>query len=120
MPLDFGYDPTRLRPTSRLILRGRIQTPHAVRWAADGPFQQMRDPALQDLIGRQLDRIIDPLRFKVIVDARRREGGIAAKGNACALTAVTRDDRLEYPLPIVGTMNVAGTKSVSLQNHRIR
>jgi hypothetical protein len=54
------------------------------RWAADGPFQQMRDPALQDLIGRQPGRIIDPLRFKVIGDARRREGGIAAKGNACA------------------------------------
>jgi hypothetical protein len=115
MPLNLGYDPARLRPTSRLIPKGRIQTPHAVRWAADGPFQQMRDPALQDLIGRQPDRIIDPLRFKIIVDARGRKGGIAAKGNACPLAPITLDDRLEHALPIVSTVNVAGTKSASLE-----
>ena len=55
------------------------------------------------------------MRFKIIVDARRRKSGIAAKGNACALAPVTLDDRLEDALPIVGTVNVTGTKSTSLQ-----
>jgi hypothetical protein len=94
MPLNLGNDSTWLRPTCRLIPKGRIDAPHRMRRAPDGSFEQRRDPILQDLIGWQPDRIINPLRFKVLVNARRREGGITTKRNASAHPLITFDDRL--------------------------
>jgi hypothetical protein len=43
VPLSFGYDATRLRPTSRLIAEGRVQSLHVMRRSSDGSFEEVSD-----------------------------------------------------------------------------
>ena len=48
----------------------------------DRPREQIADPVLQDLVGWQLDRILDPRRLQILVDLGHREGGIGPEIDA--------------------------------------
>ena len=60
VPFDLGDHPARLGPASRLIAEVGIVSPHLVRRSSDRALEQIADPALQDLIGGQADRVFDP------------------------------------------------------------
>jgi hypothetical protein len=50
--------------------------------SSDRTLEQVANPTLQDLVGRQPDRIFDPLGFKELVDLGHREGCIGSKIDA--------------------------------------
>jgi len=74
MPLDFGDHPARLAPASRLIGEIGMEPAHFVRRSPDRTLEQVADPVLQDLVGRQPDRVFDPLRLQELVDFWHGEG----------------------------------------------
>src|SRR6516165_7540544 len=55
MPLDLGDNPPRLGPGSGLIAEARMTPAHMVRGSSDRTLEQIADPALQNLVGRQPD-----------------------------------------------------------------
>ena len=61
MPLDLGNHPARLAPASGLIAEARMTPAHMVRGSSDRTLEQIADPVLEDPVGRQADRIFDPL-----------------------------------------------------------
>jgi hypothetical protein len=70
---------------------------------------------LENLIGRQPDRVFESFGLQELVDLRVREGGIGAEVAAFELTSVAGHDRLNHLLPTVRRMNVAGTKRGAFQ-----
>ena len=115
MPLDFGDHSARLGRASRL--RGEIgmEPTHLIGRSPDWALEQIADPALENLVGRQPDHILDPLGLQVIVDARHGEGCIGPEIDARDLAPVAHDDRLEHAVPPVGPVNVAGTQGAAFQ-----
>src|SRR5215472_14284768 len=73
MPLDLGDNPPRLSPGSGLIAEIGMEPAHMVRRSSDWAREQIADPALQNLVGRQPDRVFDPLGFRELVDVRHGE-----------------------------------------------
>jgi hypothetical protein len=63
VPLDFGDHPAWLGSASRLIAEIGMEPTHLVRRSPDRTLEQVADPALQDLVGRQPDRVFDPLFY---------------------------------------------------------
>ena len=115
MPLDFGDHPARLGPASRLIGEIRIGPPHFVRRSPDRALEQIADPVLKDVVGRQPDRVFDPLSFEELVDFRHGEACIGPEIDAQNLALIAHDDRLKHTVPAVGTVDVAGTKRAAFQ-----
>ena len=93
MPLDLGDHPARLGPASGLIGEVGIEPPHLVRRSSDRALEQIADPALQDLVGRQPDRVLDPLGFQELVDLRHGEGRVGPEIDARDLAPIARHDR---------------------------
>jgi hypothetical protein len=63
MPFDFGDHPARLGPASRLIGEIGVEPSDLARRSSDRTLEQMPDPVLENLIGWNADRILDPLGF---------------------------------------------------------
>ncbi len=63
MPLDFGNHPGRLGPACRLVGEIGVVLPDLVRRTTDRALEQVGDPVLQNLVGGQSDRILDPFGF---------------------------------------------------------
>ena len=76
MPLDLGDHPARLFPASGLIGEVGVVSPDFVRRPSDRSLEQIADPVLQNLVGGQTDRILDPLSLQELVDFGHREGCI--------------------------------------------
>jgi hypothetical protein len=89
MPLDFGNHSARLGPASRLIGEIGMQPTHLVRRSPDRAFEQVADPALENLVGRQPDRVLDPLGFQELRCAKHTcpvgEGGLHGNGHMMML-----------------------------------
>src|ERR1700720_4016127 len=109
MPLDLGDHPARLGPALRSIAEIGMEATYLVRRSPDRTLEQVANPTLQDLVGRQPDRVFDVLSLQVLVDARHGEGGIGPKIDAPD-PAIPQDDRLEHALPAVGAVHIAGTQ----------
>src|ERR671938_2107247 len=107
MPLDLGHDVARLVPALRLIAKAGIIAPYLVRWSSDWSFQQISDLTLQDLIGRQADRVAGTLGFEELVDLRIGEGCIAPEIQIFHDAPITSNHRLQHHPPTIGTMHVA-------------
>ena len=75
VPLDFGHHPTRSRPT----LGSWRRRWSVLRRPPDRPRQQMANPSLEHVVGRQADRILDALLLQPLVDLRLGEGCIGAE-----------------------------------------
>src|SRR4051812_42883622 len=67
----------------------------------------MSDLVLQDLIGRQADRVAGTLGFKKFVDLGIGKGCVTSKIQMLHDASVTCDYRLQHRTPTVGTMDVA-------------
>src|SRR5262245_42833620 len=115
MPLDLGDNPPRLGPGSGLIAEARMTPAHMVRRSSDRTLEQIADPALQNLVGRQPDRILDPLRFEKPVELGHGKGCIGSKIDARDLASIALHDRAEHILPAVGAVYVAGTQSTAFE-----
>ena len=63
MPFDLRNHPARLGPASGLIAEVRIKPAHLVWRPPNRTLEQIADPVLEDPVGRQADRIFDPLGF---------------------------------------------------------
>ncbi len=50
-----------------------------VRRTPERALEQMTDPLLQKPVGGEPNRIVDPLGFQVLVDARHGEGRVGAE-----------------------------------------
>jgi hypothetical protein len=83
--------------------------------ATDWSLKQIPDLLLENLIGRQPDRVFESFGLQELVDLRVCEGGIGAEVAAFELTSVAGRDRLNRLLPTVRRMNVAGTKRRAFQ-----
>src|SRR5262249_27124636 len=113
MPFDLRNHWARLGPASRLIAEARMTPAHIVRGSSDRTLEQIADPVLEDPVGRQADRIFDPLGFQELVDLRHGERCVSADTQELALVAC--NDRLEHAVPAVGAVHVAGTQSTALE-----
>ena len=82
---------------------------------ADGALEQIADPVLQDAVGGQTDRILDPLGFEILVDFGIGEARVGAKIDARHLPVIPRHDRLQHGFPAVGAVNVARTQGAAFQ-----
>src|SRR5215831_10337302 len=58
MPLDLGNHPPRLGPGSSLIAEIGMEPPDFIGRSSDRTLEQVANPTLQDLVGRQRDRIL--------------------------------------------------------------
>ena len=76
----------------------------------DWPREEIADPVLQDAVRWQPDRILDPLRFEKLVDLRVCESRISPEIEARDLALISRYDGLQYSVPSVSAVNIAGTK----------
>jgi len=79
LPLDLGHDAAWLTPALRLIAEAGVVPARLMRWSPDRASQQIADPALQDIVGRQPDRVGNLLSFGNLVHLGIGEGGIAAE-----------------------------------------
>src|SRR5262245_48270413 len=102
MPLELGNHPARLAPASGLIAEARMTPAHMVRGSSDRTLEQIADPVLEDPVGRQADRIFDPLGFQELVDLRHGERCVSAEIDTRELALVACNDRLEHAVPAVG------------------
>src|SRR5947208_3307671 len=76
MPFDLGYDMARPVPALRLIAEAGVVTPYLVRWSSDRSLQQISDLRLQDLVGREPDRVAGTLGFRKLVDLGISKGPV--------------------------------------------
>jgi hypothetical protein len=83
--------------------------------SSDRTLEQVANPTLQDLVSRQPDRILDPLRFEKLVDLGHGEGCISSKIDARDLASIALADRVEHILPAVGAVDIAGTQRAAFQ-----
>jgi hypothetical protein len=114
MPLDLGNHPARrLAPACGLIAEAGMTPAHMVRGSSDRTLEQIADPVLEDPVGRQADRIFDPLGFQELVDLRHGERCVSAEIDTLAL--VSCNDRLEHAVPAVGAVHVAGTQGAAFE-----
>src|SRR3954466_10449232 len=97
----------RLGPALRLIAEAGVVTSYFVRWSLDRALQQMSDLVLQDLVGRQADRVACTLSFEELVNLGIGESGIASKIQMLHDAPVTRDHRLQQRAPAVSAVHVA-------------
>src|SRR5215472_9415989 len=115
MPLDLGDNPPRLAPASGLIAEARMTSAHMVRGSSDRTLEQIADPVLKDPVGRQADRIFDPLGFQKLVDLRHGERCGSAEIDTRQLALGACNDRLEHAVPAVGAVHVAGTQGAAFE-----
>src|SRR5215213_2222713 len=107
MPFDLGHDVARLVPALRLVAEAGVVAPHLVRWSPDRALQQMSDLVLQDLVGRQADRVAGTLGFEKLVNLGIREGCVTSEIQMLHNPPVTRNHRLQQRAPAVSAVDVA-------------
>src|SRR3954454_12302821 len=107
MPLDFGHDVARLVPALRLIAEAGVVTSYLMRWSPDRAFEQMPDLVLQDLVGRQADRVAGTLGFEELVNLGIREGCVTSEIQMLHDAPVTSNHRLQQRAPAVSAVDVA-------------
>jgi hypothetical protein len=105
----------RSRPASCLVGEACVGPAHVIRRAANGVFDQISDPFLQDAVGGQTDRIFDPLGFVELIDFGICEAGVGSEVDVQNLLLVSRHDWLQHRIPPVGAVDVAGTQRASFQ-----
>src|SRR3954453_18327791 len=97
----------RLVPALRLIAEAGVITPYLMRWSPDRALQQMSDLVLQNLIGRQADRVAGTLGFEELVNLGIREGCVTSEIQMLHDAPVTSNHRLQQRAPAVSAVDVA-------------
>src|SRR3954453_6302427 len=107
MPFDLGHDMARPVPALCLIAEAGVVTPYLVRWSSDRSLQQISDLILQDLVGRQPDRVAGTLGFKKLVDLRIGKSCITSEIQMLHNASIASDHWFQHSAPAVGTMHIA-------------
>jgi len=79
VPLDLGHHPAGSGPALGLIAEAGVGHDRLLGRSPNRPRQQVFDPPLQHLVGRQADRVADALVLQQFVDLRLGERRIGAK-----------------------------------------
>src|SRR5258708_37193531 len=109
MSLEFGIHAAWFVPVCRLVGEIGVVPPHLVRRPPDRALEQVGDSVLQDLIGGQTERILDPLSFEALIDTRHGEGSIGPEKDSQDLALIAHDHRLWHALPAPAAVYVDGT-----------
>ncbi len=83
---------------------------------ADAAPEQMGDSLLQHPVGRKPDGVTKAFRFEEVVNLRHGEGRVGPKVAPELPVPVAYNDRLQYDVPVVGVVYVAGPKRAPLQS----
>jgi hypothetical protein len=76
-------------------------------------LQQMSDLVMQDLIGRQTDRVAGTFSFEELVNLGISEGCVTPEIKVLHDAPVAHDHWLQHRAPAIGTMHVAGSQRTS-------
>jgi hypothetical protein len=79
VPFDLRHDPPGFLPALRLIGEAGEVAAHLVQWSPDRALEQVSDPALQDAVGRQADRVAGALGFEELAHLGIGEGRVASE-----------------------------------------
>ena len=115
VPLDLGHHPTGSGPAGGLVVEAGVRHDRLLGRPSDRPGQQVADPTLQHLVGREPDRVADVLRLQQLVDLWLGERRIGAEVEIDAPLAVAGDHRLQHQAPVLGAMDVARSQETALQ-----
>jgi hypothetical protein len=108
LPLDLGHHPTSSGPAVGLVVKAGVGHDRLLGRTADRSRQQMADPPLQHLVGRQPDRVTNALGLQQLVDLWLGERRISAEVQIDTPSAVAGDHRLQHQAPVLGAMDIAG------------
>ena len=75
----------------------------------------MRNPALQNTIGAQTNRVEVALCFQHLVEVRDGEGGITPKEPHQVTIRVSCNDRLQNALPVIRAVHIAGPQGAAFK-----
>ena len=115
MPLDLGHHTTGSRPALGLVVEAGEPDDRLLRRAADRPGQQVLNPPLQHLVGRQADRVANAFGLQQLVDLGLGERRVGAEVEGDAPIAVAGDDRLQHQAPVFGAVGIAAPQQTTLQ-----
>ena len=105
----------RTATTSRRRRRAARSTRSSSSTSCASRTQRGTSTLLQDPVGGEPDRILDPLVFQVLVDPWHGEGRVGAEIDARDLAPIARHDRVEHVLPAVSAVDVAGTQRTAFE-----
>jgi len=115
VPFDLGHHPTGSGPAGGLATEAGVGHDRLLGRSADGSGQEVADPPLQDLIGRQSDGVADAFGLQELVDLRLGEGRIGAEVESDASLTAAADHRLQHEAPALSAMNVARPQHAALK-----
>src|SRR5262245_14084948 len=108
--LDLGNHSARTIPGSRLVVEAPVADEWSVAGPAPGSGEQILDAPLQDIVGRQADRIPHPPVFQRLVDGRKRKRRIRADDDRLPPPVVSINDGQQNLAPPVRTVDVPRAK----------
>jgi hypothetical protein len=85
-----------------------------MRWSPDRACHQIADPALQDIVGRQPDRVSNLLSFENLVHLGIDEGGIAPEVEVLHTPPVADNHRFQHCTPAGSAVDVAWPQGAAL------
>jgi hypothetical protein len=108
MPLDLGHHAPGSRPALGLVVKAGEGNDRLLWRPANRSGQQVADPPLQHLVGRQADRVADAFLLQQLVQLWLGERRIGAEVEIDAPFAVAADHRHQHQAPVLGAVGIAG------------
>src|SRR5439155_22294249 len=105
--LDLGDHSSWSVPGGGLVVEAAVSDERRGARSAARPSEQIFNGTLQDIVGRQADRVPHPPAFQRLVEGWQRKGRVRANDDALPLCAVPVNDREEHVVPPVRTVDVA-------------
>ena len=107
MMLNLRDHAARAVPGSGLVLEAAVADERRVTRSATGPGEQVLDLPLQDVVGRQPDRVAHSAAFQRLVERRQSERGVRADHHGLPAPTVAINDGQEDLIPALGAVDVA-------------
>src|SRR2546428_4704618 len=108
--LDLGDRASRSVPGGGLILEAPIADQRRVARSAAGPSEQILDAPLQDVVGREADRVPHPPPFQCLIEGGQGERRVGTNDHRLPSRAVPSNDGKQGLVPPVRTVAVAGSE----------
>ena len=81
----------------------------------DRALEQGTDPVLQDLVGREPDGILNPIRFQIMVDVGIGKTSIGTEIELRDPATIAGHDRVKHHPPAIRAVNVTRTQSAAFE-----
>src|SRR5450759_442583 len=108
MELYFRHHTPRRIPARGLVEEAFVPDHRLVAWSSHWPRQQLRDVALQAVVGRDADGVLRAPLLQRFVDLWLGEGCVGPKHHLLAQLLLPLDLRQQELLPTLGAVHVAG------------